>query len=218
MTVTHKNQGLIALFSLLMLAAVLLGSATAQSQETPSKAGTRWATDPFLDRSTAVDAHSSLAGPNGLGGATVTQTFSEDFALSVGAGSGLTGAGVSVMPRLTFLGGLGGPYRNHALSVGLGASVFTLDTDAQFICILDCYNPRVRADAALWLNGELAYTYQHHEGFRLGGYLGVTSLMAGHNVRYGEPDVGGLEPGKLEDSGIYLGLVPYAGVFVGFAF
>ncbi len=194
-----------------VLAVAILRPAHAQTQDEAQDAQT--------ENNMALDLHTSLGGPQGYAGATWTGTFEEQFALTLGGGIGFTGYGGSIAPRITLVHG-----SNYALGVGLGASVFTMDfVDEPLIADFSSESIHFKADAVLWLHAEGTLTYQDESGVRVGGYVGVTSVVAAKNPRSRLVDsvTGGdiafseVRANELPYHGEF---VPYAGVFIGHAF
>ncbi len=114
---------------------------------------------------TAVGVDLGLGSAVGLAGITLTQAFGPWLQLELGAGYGVSGYQLSVMPKLAL-----GDRRDRFVA-GLGASV-ALPTD-----------PRVASGHPVWLNVDAAgYEHRFDSGFAVSATFGVTGGLGGGQI------------------------------------
>jgi hypothetical protein len=128
---------------------------------------------------TAVGVDLGIASAVGYGGVTLTRQFGDHLRLEAGAGFGLSGLQLSVMPKLVL-----GEGRDHFV-VGAGVSVAFFS------------NSHYVSGHPIWLNVDaLGYEHQFEGGLAFSYALGLTGGLGGGRICY-PPD--GCEPSSASD-------------------
>ncbi len=142
----------------------LLGGALASTEASAADAGE------FDSKPNALYAHFGVATPLGFVGLEAERALAPVFAVSVGAGYGLMGPQIALMPRVT----LGTGASAMILGVGLSWGKYGSHT----VCFDDDSCAQI-SGTPVWANTEIGGVYRWHDGLSFKYFGGFGRTVAG---------------------------------------